>query len=55
MNNKEIAVMKYMDLRIKGFGLGLNQKEIKILQSISKEEWKAIDQAILELGGTLPE
>jgi len=55
MNEKEIAVCKYMDLRIKGFGLGLSDGEIGILNSISDEEWNGVRQAIVELGGTLPE
>jgi len=55
MNEKEIAVCKYMDLRIKGFGLGLSDGEIGILNNISDEEWNEVRQAIVELGGTLPE
>jgi len=42
-------------LRIKGFGLGLSDGEIGILNNISDEEWNEVRQAIVELGGTLPE
>jgi len=52
---KVIAVLKYMDLRIKGFGAGLTKKEIEILNQTSDREWKGIRQAIIELGGTVPE
>lgn len=43
-----------MDLRIKGFGLGLTDEEITTLQNLPKDVWKAVDRAIIELGGTLP-
>jgi hypothetical protein len=54
MDDKHIAVMKYMDLRIKGFGAGLTESDIAIINNISDEEWKEIRRAIHELGGTLP-
>lgn len=54
MNEKEIAVCKYMDLRIKGFGFGLSKKELEILNNILEGEWKEIRKAIVELGGTVP-
>lgn len=47
---KEIAVCKYMDLRIKGFGAGLSEEELDILRNLSDDEWKEINLAIRELG-----
>jgi len=55
MDAREIAIMKYMDLRIKGFGIGLTENDIAILNGIPEPEWQAIRKAIVELGGTLPE
>lgn len=54
MNKKEIAVCKYMDLRIKGFGFGLTNEELEIINDIPDDEWRAIRLAIVELGGTVP-
>lgn len=55
LNEKEIALMKYMDLRIKGFGLGLSKEECHILQTLPKDLDDALLTAIIELGGSLPE
>lgn len=51
MNKKEIIVLKYMSLRIKGLGTALTQKEIAILNAIPEPEWQGINQLIKELGG----
>jgi len=55
MDAREIAIMKYMDLRIKGFGIGLTESDFAILNSIPEPEWQAVRKAIVELGGTLLE
>lgn len=44
MNKKEIAVLKYMSIRIKGLGTGLTQKEVEILNVIPEPEWQGINQ-----------
>lgn len=51
MNKKEIAILKYMSLRIKGLGTALTQTEITTLNTIPEPEWQGINQAIKELGG----
>lgn len=55
VKEKFVAILKYMDLRIKGFGAGLSEGEIKTLQDMTKDEDDALYTAIVELGGTLPE
>jgi len=52
---KFIAIHKYMDLRIKGFGAGLSEEEVELLQNMTLEEDGALFKAITDLGGTLPE
>ena len=49
LTGKEIAVLKYMDIRIKGIGTGLSEKEIGILNNISDVEWEGISLAIKRL------
>lgn len=53
-DERVIAICKYMDLRINGFGVGLSDKEIKMLQSMTPEEDDALFKTIIDLGGTLP-
>jgi len=50
MNKKENTVIKYMNLRIKGIGTGLTDKEIEIINNIPENEWKGISQLIKEIG-----
>ena len=54
ISKKEVAVLKYMELRIRGLGVGLSKGEVGILNSIPSKEWNGIREAIVELGGTLP-
>jgi len=53
MNEKEITVFKYMNLRVKGIGVGLTNREINILNNIPDVEWKGITQAIKDYGGII--
>ena len=50
-----IAVHKYMDLRIKGIGVGPTEEETRLLQNMTKDEDDALFIAISELGGSLPD
>jgi len=53
--SKEIAVIKYMNLRVRGFGTSLSGRDIEILNELPEEEWKDMQRAIRDLGGLTQE
>jgi len=54
MKEEDIAVLKYMKLRVDGVGIGLTREEISLINGIPDQEWESVTQAILDLGGTVP-